>query len=290
LLKASLACAFAVKYYEICHETANQPQISRMENTMILLSDLSTFLDEYMLRTDATASIDPKMANGLQVRGKEEVRTIVTGVSASQRFFEQAVSMGADAMVVHHGLNLPASIHFDQLFVHRLRYLLDHELSLFGYHYLLDSHPEVGNNVQIIRQLGGTPSSPYGPDGWGWIGEISNGADRDDLLKRCAQLFSQEGIQYPFGPRRVRRVVALSGSGAPRSGGDMDWLQANEVDLYVTGEPREWTREYCREAGISFVAGGHYHTERIGIQSLTQVLTGRWDGVTVRFLDLPNSV
>ena len=256
---------------------------------MILLNDLSAFLDGYMLRTESTARIDPKMANGLQVRGRQQVRTIVTGVSANLRFFEQAMEMGADAVVVHHGLNLPDSIHFERVFTERLRYLFDHELSLFGYHYLLDSHPEVGNNVQIIRQLGGRPVAPYGADGWGWLGDLEAGADRDDLLAQCAALFHQEGIQYPFGPARVHRMVALSGSGAPRAG-DLDWLLANGVDLYVTGEPREWTREYCRETGISFVAGGHYHTEQIGIRALTQVLTGRWDGVDVRYLDLPNPV
>ena len=108
-------------------------------------------------------------------------------------------------------------------------------------------------------------------------------------MAKCTALFLQEGIQYPYGPERVNRMVALSGSGAPRAG-EMDWLSANGVDLYITGEPREWTREYCREVGINFVAGGHYHTERMGIQALTQVLTGRWDGVVVRFLDLPNPV
>ena len=70
----------------------------------------------------------------------------------------------------------------------------------------------------------------------------------------------------------------------------MDWLQANGVGLYVTGEPREWTREYCREMGLSLAAAGHYNTERLGILALTQELAGRWEGVAVRFLEVPNCV
>jgi hypothetical protein len=35
---------------------------------------------------------DPHMPNGLQVRGKEEIKLLATGVSASLRLFEEAVA------------------------------------------------------------------------------------------------------------------------------------------------------------------------------------------------------
>ena len=255
---------------------------------MIALDGLVSLLDAHMGWSEAVARVDPHMANGLQVRGREDIGLIVTGVSASLRFFEEAVAMGAHALVVHHSLNLPAGIHFDHIFSQRLRYLFAHELSLFGYHYLLDSHPAIGNNAQIIKRLGGRPTEPYGSDGWGWIGEFEEGVCRDEVVARCVALFAQTGVQYPFGPAWVKKVVALSGSGAPRAS-DMDWLFRNRVDLYITGEPREWCREMFREAGISLVAGGHYATERPGIQALTEVLSSQPD-VSVRFLDLPNPV
>jgi putative NIF3 family GTP cyclohydrolase 1 type 2 len=184
---------------------------------------------------------------------------------------------------------MPRSIHFDRIFSQRLRYLWDHDLSLIGYHYLLDSHLKIGNNALIINKLGGQPIEPYPPDeGWGWVGEIESGAERDELLARCTNLFSQKGVQYPFGPDRVRRMVVISGSGAPRPS-EMEWLIKNQVDLFVTGEPREWTRELFREVGISFVAAGHYYTERIGIQALNDVLRERLR-LDIKFLDLPNPV
>jgi dinuclear metal center YbgI/SA1388 family protein len=255
---------------------------------MILLDQLMSFLNDILGDAEAAARIDPYMANGLQVRGREEVHTIVSGVSASLRFFEEAVTLGADALLVHHAINMPADIHFDRIFSQRLRYLWDHDLSLIGYHYLLDSHPDLGNNAQIIRALGGHPVEPYPPDGWGWVAEIEGGAGRDALLARCTHLFSQAGVHYPFGPDQVRRMVVVSGSGAPGPG-QMEWLMQHQVDLYITGEPREWSRELFREAGISFVAAGHYFTERIGVQSLSDVLRDRLD-VEVKFLDLPNPV
>lgn len=255
---------------------------------MIRLDDLMAFLDATMGDAEAATRIDPHMANGLQVRGRDEIHTLVTGVSASLRFFEEAVALGADALLVHHSLNMPASIHFDPLFSRRLRYLWEHDLSLIGYHYLLDSHAKLGNNAQIIQALGGRPVEPYLPDGWGWVAEFEGGVSRDDLLARCTGLFSQEGTHYPFGPERVRRMVVLSGGGPP-SPSQMAWLMAHQVDLYITGEPREWNRELFREAGISFVAAGHYFTERVGVQALGELLQSCLE-VDVKFLDLPNPV
>lgn len=263
-------------------------EICRTEDNMITLDELTAFLDVYMGRSEAVARIDPHMANGLQVRGREQVSTIITGVSASLRFFEEAVARGADALIVHHSLNRPDDIHFGRIFSRRLGYLLSHGLSLIGYHYLLDSHYEVGNNAQIIKLLGGRLLEPYLPDGWGWIGEFEPAVERDQLLVRCEQIFGQPGIQYPFGPPKVQRAVAISGAGAPGLE-QVEWLIQHRIDTLITGEAREWTRELLREAGITFVAGGHYHSERLGIQALTEVLRQRLD-VTVEFLDLPNPV
>jgi dinuclear metal center YbgI/SA1388 family protein len=255
---------------------------------MIHIDELASFLDTIMGVSDAVARIDPHMANGLQVRGREQVKRIVTGVSTSVRFFEEAAALGADALVVHHSLNMPAGIHFDRLFSRRLRVLFAHEMSLIGYHYLLDSHPDVGNNAQIIRQLGARPVQRYTPDGWGWVGEFEVPADRDALLARSTDVFGQVGVHYPFGPARVNKVVALSGSGAPRAA-EMEWLIRERVDLFVTGEPREYSREMFREAAISLIAAGHYATERLGILALTGLLQRELD-VEVRFLDLHNEV
>jgi len=45
------------------------------------------------------------MANGLHVRGREEVKFLAAGVSL--RLFQEAVARNADALLVHHGLNVP---------------------------------------------------------------------------------------------------------------------------------------------------------------------------------------
>ena len=71
---------------------------------MFILDELMAFLSDFM---GDVGDKDPYMPNGLQVRGKEEVKLLATGVSASLRLFEEAVARGADALLVHYGVSLP---------------------------------------------------------------------------------------------------------------------------------------------------------------------------------------
>lgn len=256
---------------------------------MLLLDELMSFLDDFM--GDA-GDKDPHMPNGLQVRGRPRLRKLATGVSASLRLFEMAVERGADALLVHHGLSMPSGMLFDTIFTRRVRYLFEHDLSLIGYHFLLDSHSQVGHNVQILRRLGAEPVEPYGLPGepaWGWLGEFATPVPMAEICTNCERLFGQEGVQYLFGPQEVRRVVALSGKGAPYPG-DMELLVQKEVDLFITGEPSEWVRELFREVGINFIAGGHYNTEKIGLLALGEVIAAQFPMLAVEFVDLPNPV
>ena len=71
---------------------------------MVTVDDLMSFLNAFM---GDVGDKDPHMPNGLQVRGREEVKVLATGVSASLRLFEGAVVRDAAVLLVHHGLNLP---------------------------------------------------------------------------------------------------------------------------------------------------------------------------------------
>jgi len=43
------------------------------------------------------------------------------------------------------------------------------------------------------------------------------------------------------------------------------------------------------EGGVSFIAGGHYNTERLGVLALGDVIREQFD-VKLEFVDLPNEV
>ena len=93
--------------------------------------------------------------NGLQVEGRDEIATVVTGVTASLALIEQAVQASADTILVHHGYFWRGE---DPRVTGSRRarpgLLLAHGINLFAYHLPLDAHPEVGNNAQLGARLG----------------------------------------------------------------------------------------------------------------------------------------
>lgn len=258
---------------------------------MVSLSQLQNFLDTYLSFDKAidTAKIDPHMTNGLMVRGREEVKKIGFGVSASVALFEKAKEAHCDALIVHHSFNFPSYNHYDSIFQKRMSALIKNDISLFGYHFLLDAHPEVGNNVEILKIIGAKPTQSYSLQGepWGWVGELDKPISFDEVKKLLLPKLSMRTTIYPFGSEKIKRIVAVSGMGAPR---DMQELIEKRIDLYITGEVHEWNKELFREAGINFIAGGHYATEVFGVKALMEKVKKQFAGIEVQFLDLPNDI
>lgn len=260
---------------------------------MISLSDLQKYLDDY-LRYDKSlnySKIDPFMANGLSVRGKEDVKKIGFGISASISLFEKAEEIECDTIIVHHSFNLPPHNRYDVIFQNRFGFLIKKDISLFGYHFLLDAHPEVGNNIGILKTIGVRPVKPFlhHGDPWGWVGELDTAEDLANVESKFKPYISKRSVSYHYGPQKVKKVAAISGKGAPIAGA-MQELIDDKIDLYITGEVHEWNREMFKEAGINFIAGGHYATEVFGIKALMKKVKEKFPQVEVEWLDAYNEV
>jgi dinuclear metal center YbgI/SA1388 family protein len=221
---------------------------------------------------------------GLQVVGAQEVTKLACAVSSSLELFERAAAAGAQLVLVHHGLlweNEPKTI--DRRMRLRLEALFAADLTLAGYHLALDAHPEIGNNALLARELGVEVEGPFAGVGQG--GRLSEPEPLEAFLARVRDRVSPEPLVFAEGPDPVERVAILSGGGARY----LDDAAAAGYDLYLTGEPAEPSLHTARELGISFVAAGHYATERLGIQALTATLAERF-GLEWEFVELPNPV
>jgi putative NIF3 family GTP cyclohydrolase 1 type 2 len=64
---------------------------------------------------------------------------------------------------------------------------------------------------------------------------------------------------------------------------------ARGLDAFLTGEPAEHSMADAREAGIHFLAAGHYATETLGVRRLGELLADRF-GLSHEFVDIPNPV
>lgn len=260
---------------------------------MINLSQLQEYLNNYLYfdKKMVLERIDPYMTNGMMVKGNEEVEKIGFGVSASLSLFQKAKEAKCDAIIVHHSFNLPPFNRYDAVFQNRVGFLIKNEISLFGYHFLLDVHPEVGNNAEILKTIGAKPAKPFINHGspWGWIGEFDNGEELSVIEKLLNHYISNRSIMYPFGPQIIKRVVAISGKGAPIAS-SMQELIDEKIDLYITGEVHEWNRELFKEAKINFIAGGHYATEVFGVKALMKKVQEKFPDVPVEWLEVYNEV
>jgi dinuclear metal center YbgI/SA1388 family protein len=228
--------------------------------------------------------------NGLQVPGGELVETVATGVSAHLELFERASAEGAELVVAHHGLfwgSGPGPI--DAALARRLRVLFEADMSLLAYHLPLDAHPEVGNNALLARALGGTRLEPFARHGGEPIGCLAElpgeGVAVAELLTRIRQATAREPLVFDCGPPQVRRVGIVTGAAADHLA---DAIAAG-ADAFVTGEPAERVMAQAREAGVHFIAAGHYATETFGVRRLGELLAERF-GVRHVFLDIPNPV
>lgn len=260
---------------------------------MITLNRLQEFLDDYLYfdKKQDLPKIDPYMTNGLMVRGKEEIRKVGFGVSASLELFRKAKEGSCDVVIVHHSFNFPPFNRHDEIFQNRFGYLIKNEISLFGYHFLLDAHPVVGNNVQILKTIGAKPLKSFIHHGnpWGWIGELKIEEELDSVEKKLKPFLSGRSVIYPFGNKKIKRVVAVSGKGAPIAS-SMQNLRDEQIDLYITGEVHEWNRELFREAKINFIAGGHYATETIGVKALMEKIKKQFPVLDVVWLEVYNEI
>ncbi len=62
----------------------------------------------------------------------------------------------------------------------------------------------------------------------------------------------------------------------------------SDFDLYITGEVKESTLALIKEAGINYLAFGHYDTEKFGVQALGETIKKEFSGLEVKFIDVPN--
>jgi dinuclear metal center YbgI/SA1388 family protein len=251
---------------------------------MAACSDVIGYLDSIL----DPAAYDDYGPNGLQVPGRDVIESVATGVSANAELFSRAREEGVDLVLVHHGLfwagpprplDMPAK--------RRLQLLFDADLALAAYHLPLDGHLELGNNALLAKAIGATDLEPFGAHHGATIGVRAtlDPIRPAELVERVTAATDREPLAFTDGPDPVRSVAIVSGAGADH----LDEAIAAGLDAFVTGEPTERSMSRAREAGIHFLAAGHYATETFGVRALGDRLAERF-GLRHVFIDVPNPI
>ncbi|MGI5826453.1 MAG: Nif3-like dinuclear metal center hexameric protein [Patescibacteria group bacterium] len=255
---------------------------------MITRNEVLDFISSYFGEEFfAKARQHDSNANGLQIIGSDEVKKVALGVGVDLAFLEKSVEWGANFIIVHHGMNFDGlGQYLGPILQNRLKFIFDHNLTLMGFHYMLDAHPEIGNNAQTLKKLGTQIVASFS-DSWGWVGEFTQAKSLEEVVSSLEEIFGREPIKVLEGKKEIKRVAVTSGGGVPRLPQMREFLD-KEIDLYVTGEVRETTPALMQEAGINYLAFGHYDSEKFGVMALGDLLKKNFPGLEVEFIDIPN--
>ena len=253
-----------------------------MPDDAVAREDLRVYLDTLL---DAARFRD-YCPNGLQVEGRESVRNVVCGVTASQALIEVAIERGADALLVHHGWFWKAEDGRVTGFrKQRMAKLLAHDINLFAYHLPLDAHATLGNNAQLARQLGWTVTGRFGEQHIGFIGVPPAPTFLGELVRQMEQVLGRAPMTVGDPAHKVARIAWCSG-------GAQDYFEAalaTGADVFVSGEISEQTVHLARETGMAYIAAGHHATERYGVKALGEHLAQEF-GIACEFVDIDNPV
>jgi dinuclear metal center YbgI/SA1388 family protein len=249
---------------------------------MMNINDLNNYLMT-LLQPERFSDYCP---NGLQVEGKQEIKHIVTGVTASLELLQAALQANADAVLVHHGYFWRGeNLAITGIKKRRIQFLLQHDINLFAYHLPLDAHAELGNNVMLAKQLGLNVTGKTGEKEMLLLAELS----APHMLQTFANLIEAKLNRKPqvIGDlnKPVRTVALCTGAAQ----GYIEQAVAANVDVYISGEISEQTVHVARESGMSYISAGHHATERYGILELGKHLAQKF-GLEHTFIDIDNPV
>lgn len=252
---------------------------------MVRREHLTEHLDGYLKARD----FEDYGPNGLQVEGAAEVRKAAFAVSATVESAREARRLGAQALVVHHGLfwDSAGARTITGAFAERVRPLVLGDVNLYGYHLPLDAHPEVGNAAGLARALGLSVDGPFGErrgSPLGVRGGLAEPEGAEAFRDRLAAVLDHPVVHAdPEGGGAVRTVGIITGG----AGGLWTGARDLGLDAYVTGEVSEHQWHDAREGGVHLFAGGHHATERFGVLALKEHLE-RTFGLECAFIDSRN--
>jgi dinuclear metal center YbgI/SA1388 family protein len=225
--------------------------------------------------------------NGLQVEGRETVRKLVSGVTASRALIEEAVRRGADAIFVHHGLFWRGQDgRVTGWMKQRLALLLGHDINLYAYHLPLDAHPELGNNAQFGRKLGLLADARFGEQDLGFLGARQDGqtfSGSEALASQLRQALGRDVTCVPGAAGPIRRIAWCTGGAQ----GYFEAAIAAGAQAFLTGEISEPQAHYARECGVTYLACGHHATERYGAPAVAAHVAQQF-GIAHEFVDVDN--
>jgi dinuclear metal center YbgI/SA1388 family protein len=247
------------------------------------LRHIVSYLDSFL----TIAEYRDDSLNGLQVENRGEITKIGLAVDACQEAIRKAEKAGCNLLIVHHGLlwgkQQPLIYHYYE----RVRSLIMADMALYAAHLPLDGHPDVGHNARIAHNMGLQSVEPfmhYSGSPLGIKGRLHVPQACDRVTHAAQEVIGGCSALITCGPSMISSVAIVSGSA---TFSELLWeVKRQEIDFYITGEPRHGAYYLARELGLNIFYGGHYRTETFGMRALGEHLEEKL-GIPWEFIDAP---
>jgi len=257
---------------------------------MTQIHELARYADE-LLGTDGIPDY-PAALNGLQLENRTPIKGIASAVDLSTRAIEGAVRLGANLLVVHHGMFWGGFERIQGPSYRRLRALLENDIAVYSSHLPLDRHPTLGNNVLLAKELGLKPTGTFADYGGFFIG-VSGESDVETaaLVQRAEKFASAYSGEVRVTPLERGRYTRLWGmcTGAGASSDTLKEAAKMKLDTLIVGEGPHHTAVQAEETGLAIIYAGHYATETPGVRALAEHLGAKY-GIPANFVSAPTGL
>jgi len=227
----------------------------------------------------------PPAHNGLQFENSGSVTKIAAAVNAGLAEIQNAAHMGADLLLVHHGLFWSPIEPVVEYNYEKFKTLIDSDMAVCAVHLPLDAHPEIGNNVLIAKALNLKVSGRCFEHEGQNIGVIANAprGGTPELCKLLRSLFGETYKEILFGSSAPKKVAICSGS----CGDVLPIMRDYGIDTLICGELKLRHFTMAQEMKLNLYPCGHYATERLGIAALGGLVAKKF-GLQSCFVEMRN--
>ncbi len=235
----------------------------------MLTTELYSYLENYLPKT-LSCSWDK---DGLAVLPYESHQTkkALLAVDVTVNVLEYAKTNGFDTIITHHPSifsPLP-NLNGEEIISRRALWAYRNDIALMAFHTRLDAS-EYGINMFTARRMGLKNITNFEHDGEqiGYIGDFEADIPFEEALGRFKSLTSSPCPVYVKAKDTVKKVLIVCGGYsdgayfAPKLG----------VDLFLSGDISHHALLDGHDSGVSCIAAGHYYSEKIACECLTEIL------------------
>jgi dinuclear metal center YbgI/SA1388 family protein len=253
------------------------------------LKHISKYTEEVL----SVTKIPDASLNGLQIANAGKIKKIACAVDFSLQSAMACHAVGADLLLVHHGMFWGKPVPLTGRMRTLVSYMLTHNIALMAQHLPLDVHAKYGNNALIAAALKwkvesavasyrGVPiltiaSPPKGkPVAWKTFLE--------DVTRQIGAPLSVLAFE-----KNTQRPVSRLGIVSGRGSSYLEEAITHGCDTFLTGDADHTLFHVARETGIRVLSCGHYATEIFGVKAFGRHLSEKFQ-IPFIFLDLPTQL